>query len=168
MAVKIGRPMTYKTPKALREAVEKYFASISYEEPVVISTPTGEVDEDGCIKYKAKMLTEGPDGTGKPKTIVRYFEEPTAAGLYTYLGIDKSTWADYGKRAGYEEIVETARGIILARKVQLLNTKNSVQGIIFDLKANYGWTDRVEVTHKELGVEEYLAGLEAGGEEHGY
>jgi hypothetical protein len=163
MAVKIGRPRKYGSPKALREAVEAYFASISYEEPVIVRTPTGEIDDDGHIKYQAKMLTEGTDGTGKPRTIVRYFEEPTTAGLYVHLGIDKSTWADYGKRHGYEKIVETARDIILARKVQNLNTRNSVQGIIFDLKANYGWKDRLEVTRVD-GIEEYLARTEEEGE----
>lgn len=156
---KVGRKKKYGTAKALREAVDAYFASISYEVPAVISTPTGEVDADGLIVYKCKLLTEHFDGTGKPKTVVKYLVEPSVEGICLYLGICRDTWAEYGRTAGLGDVVENARLRIKAHLMNELGTRNSVQGIIFNLKANYGMTDRVEITHRGGSVEEYLAGL---------
>lgn len=154
--MKRGAPRKYKTAKALEKAVETYWKSISYEVPAIISTPTGEVDENGRIKYATKMLVvdeEGRirmDGIGKPKTVVEYLEEPSVAGLCLHLGISKDTWAEYAKSGDLGPVCERFKmrhENYLAGKLDG-NKAKSVQGVIFNLKNNFGWVDKAEVESK--------------------
>lgn len=171
---KVGAPRKYKTAAQLEKAVQAYWKSISYEQPAIISTPTGEVDENGHVKYVTKMLTEDEDGhirldgIGRPKTITQYLEEPSVAGLCLHLDISKDTWAEYAKRADL--------GLVCARfkmrhesylAGQLNGNKvKSVQGVMFNLKNNFGWKDKVEVDQKTVGLtlEQYLEQAAAEGE----
>ncbi len=147
-----GRPKNYETAKALQQGVDAYWNSISYEMPVVISTPTGEVGENGDIKYATKMLTMNEDGsinldgTGKPKTVTEFLAPPSVAGLCVFLGISKDTWAEYAKDAKTAPVCARFKlrleGYLVAR---LEGDKGkSVQGVIFNLKNNFGWADKVE------------------------
>lgn len=149
---KPGRKKKYGTVKELAQAVDAYWNSISYEKPAVICTPTGEVGEDGSIKYATKMLTMNEDGsvkldgTGKPKTITEYLEPPSVAGLCVFLGISKETWTDYAKD---EKLSPVCIRFKLRLEKYLLGRLNSekgknVQGIIFNLKNNFGYADKVE------------------------
>jgi len=163
-----GRPKKYPTAQALERAIEGYFASISYRKPVIITTPTGEVDEKGRIKHTTRMLTEGPDGMGKPRTVVKYVEEPTLSGLCLYLGVSRSTWAGWlhpvgegetetSVQAAMRQVAEAAKGRIEARLEELLTSRKHVQGIIFNLKNNYGWKDRQDLHVEDGKVEVVLA-----------
>lgn len=152
MAKKRGAPRKYKTARSLEKAVENYWKSISYEMPAIISTPTGEVDEKGNVKYVTKMLTvdeEGCirlDGIGKPKTVVEYLEEPSVAGLCLHLGIVKDTWESYAKTDDLGPVCERFKlrhENYLAGKLDGNKVKN-VQGVMFNLKNNFGWADKVE------------------------
>lgn len=149
---KPGRKKKYQTAAVLKKAVDAYWNSISYEEPAVICTPTGEVDEKGRIKYDTKMLTINEDGsvnldgTGKPKTVTKYLEPPSAAGLCIFLGISKETWSEYARD---EKLAPVCARFKLRLESYLLGRLNSekgknVQGIIFNLKNNYGYADKVE------------------------
>ena len=153
---KPGAPRKYKTAKALEKAVETYWKSISYQMPAIISTPTGEVDEKGCVKYATRMLTvdeEGRirlDGIGAPKTVTEYLEEPSVAGLCLHLGISKDTWAEYAKLEDLGPVCERFKmrhENYLAGKLDG-NKAKSVQGVIFNLKNNFGWADKTEVESK--------------------
>lgn len=151
-----GAPRKFKTARALEKAVEEYWASISYQKPVIISTPTGEVDEHGNVKYVTKMLTEDEDGRirvdgiGRPKTMVEYLEEPSVAGLCLRLGIVKDTWAEYSRS---ENLGPVCARFKLRTESYLLskldgNRVRTVQGIIFNLKNNYGYQEKSEVENK--------------------
>lgn len=162
-----GAPRKYKTARALETAVGRYWASISYQKPVIISTPTGEVDEHGNVKHVTKMLTEDEDGRlrvdglGKPKTMVEYIEEPSVAGLCLYLGIVKDTWAEYAKS---EDLGPVCARFKLRVENYLLskldgNKVKTVQGIIFNLKNNYGYQEKCEVENKgDMAVKIELEG----------
>lgn len=152
---KPGRPKKYGTAKSLQKAVDAYWNSISYEEPVVISTPTGAIDENGRIEYKAKMLTMNEDGsanldgTGKPKTITKYLEAPSVAGLCMFLGVSKDTWAAYAKDDKLSPVCERFRLRLESYLVARLegDKGKSVQGVIFNLKNNFGWSEKEHVEH---------------------
>ncbi len=79
MAGKAGRPRKYKTAKALKKAVEEYFASISY------------LDTDHGVR------------------VTRYVKPPTMARLCLHLGVSRSTWSEYGQDEKLGPIVEQAR-----------------------------------------------------------
>lgn len=140
---KIGRPKKYGSGKVLEAAVEAYFDSISYRVPVVVTTATGEVDEEGNAKVVTKMLREGADGVGAPVTQRKYLEPPSVAALCLYLGISRDTWAEYGRSAAMAAAVERTRARLEAYLVAQLEGRH-VQGVIFNLKNNYGWKDKQE------------------------
>lgn len=170
MAV-IGRPRKYSSAKALRAAVDAYWASISYQVPAVVSTPTGEVDEAGAVKWKSKLLTDKVDGTGTAKTVVKYLEPPSVPGLLLYLGIGKSTWSDYRRDEKLGPVVAYWDARYEAYLVDRLETGKHISGVIFNLEHNFGWTRRQEIgmdreTRKAMAasgmtMEEKRAALEA-------
>lgn len=152
---KPGRPKKYGTAKALTQAVDAYWNSISYEEPAVISTPTGEVGENGQVKYATKMLTMNEDGsvnwdgTGKPKTVTKYLEPPSLPGLCLFLGISKTTWAEYAKDEKLAPVCERFKLRLEQYLEGRLNSEKgkNVQGIMFNLKNNFGWSEKDHVEH---------------------
>lgn len=175
-----GRPAKYETAEELEVAVEAYFASISYQEPAVVSTPTGEVDEKGRIIWTSKMLTEPPErpgGVGKPKTVTKWLTPPGAAGLCLSLGISRDTLWRYGKKAGFRDVVERARCRCEEYWGGALRGK-SANGAKFALTNCFGWSgqwkDRQEVgldepTRKAMSVEQFLRKEEKkGGEPYEY
>lgn len=156
-----GRPKKYKTAAALKKKVDAYFASISYEEPAVVTTPTGEVDEMGRPRMTARMLREGKDGSGAVKRTVKFLQPPTMAGLCLYLGISRETWRCYGEDDILGPVVEEAR--LRAEDYWMGHlTGKGAQGAKFILTAGYGYSERMELTHKDGGVEDYLRRMEAG------
>lgn len=156
----MARPKKYSTAAALRKAVNSYFSSISYRRKVIIARkellPNPQTGEIVVQEVPEELL----DGDGKNVMETVWLEEPSKAGICLYLGISRDTWAEYAKQEELKPVTDYVDGVMLKHLSELLNTKNSVQGIIFNLKANYGWTDRVEVTHKEKGLEDYLKELE--------
>lgn len=138
----MGRPKKY-TDKSFEEAVERYFASISTTVPAR--------DGNGNV-----LRSDG----GEPISVRVYAVPPTISGLCLSLGIDRSTWQNYGNR---EEEPNKARVVMAARarmeaylEEQLLTREKSVQGIIFNLQNNYGWKNKVEM---EIGEETRKSGI---------
>jgi hypothetical protein len=138
-----GRPRKYGTAAALRKGIEAYWDSVSYQEPMMIAVPTGELDEDGNDKMVLRALT---DGAGSYRMVTKFLEPPSEAGLCLFLGISKQTWAAYAADEALGEVCawfkQRVEGYLLAQ----LNSekRKSVHGIIFNLKNNYGYTDKVE------------------------
>lgn len=157
---KIGRPRKYETAEELEQAVNAYFAAVSYQRPVIYTTATGEVDDHGNAVTVTQMLREGPDHAGPPVTVTEYLEPPCLAALCLYLGISRDTWARYAKKKGFRDVVEQTRTRIEAYLVGRLESKYAY-GVVFNLKNNFGWSDKREVgldpdTIKGLSVERFL------------
>lgn len=162
-----GRPMKYGTPEELERAAEAYFAAISYQEPAVVSTPTGEVDEKGRVQWKTRMLYE-PGGVvgipGKPVTVTKWLQKPGVAGLCLHLGISRDTWWRYAQKPGYRDVAERARLRMEDYWYNRLDTK-AARGAAFALENCFGWRgdwkSRQEVgadpeTRKAMSVEQFL------------
>lgn len=173
MAVgKRGPKRKYDSPDAIRKAVDAYWDCISYQRCVVVTEPTGEVDERGNVVLVTRMLQEknGTGGrNGPPVTVTEYIERPSLEGLCLYMGITRDTWATYAKDEKLGEVCAWAKERVRKYLMDRLDGNHKhIQGILFDLKNNHGMSDRMEITQKEGGVEAYLAALEAGGDQHGY
>lgn len=94
-----------------------------------------------------------------------YFDEcekkdkpPTVAGISYHLGFeDKESFSRYAQYEGFSRTVKKARLRIEAAKNEMLFSRDySTAGVIFDLKNNHGWADKVEVgemTPSEYGQE---------------
>jgi len=114
--IKSKHPMIYNSPEALQEAIDNYFDWVDNEN----------------IKRK-----DAGDRL-KPYTL---------SGLCIYLGLSKDTWWEYGKRPEMAETVKEAK-----HKVEnyveegLLNSALNTIGAVFNLKNNFGWADKQEVT----------------------
>lgn len=138
-----GRKRKYGTAAALGRAVDAYFSAISYEIPAVVSTPTGEVGEDGKVKWKTILLKEKTSDTGvggKPIAVTKWLRPPSMAGLMLHLGISRETWSSYAGLDGYKDVVERAR----ARMEDYWTTRlagKGAQGAKFALSSCYGWRE---------------------------
>lgn len=84
-----------------------------------------------------------------------YFDEceqkekpPTIAGISYFLGFcDKQSFSRYAEFEGFSITVKRARLRIEAFKNEMLMDRaNATAGVIFDLKNNHGWSDKLETT----------------------
>ena len=142
----MARPRKY-TRAALHRAIEAYFDSISREITVMEEIYTGERDEKGHL---IPIPVPVRNRAGEEMTRLEYVIPPTVGGLCAYLGIDRSTWAAYCDRPEFRNTTTQARERMRAYLESELLTREgkNVRGIIFNLQANYGLSEKREV---ELG-----------------
>lgn len=140
----MGRRKKYRSAAALRREIWFYFDSISKIEPVMERYLTGEKDCWGHDEYAWRQAT---NQAGEVVMRRVFHVPPTAAGLRQHLGISKSTWAEYGDKKLHPELceaVEEAREVLQRWREEQLLTRagKDVRGIIFDLQANYGMSEK--------------------------
>lgn len=131
----MGRPKKY-TAKKLKEQVARYFDSISY-------------------MAQAKGASGEPlvNLLGEPLMIRCYAQPPTLGGLARYLGIDKSTWAEYANADKNPELAPICRDAkerveLYLQQELVTREKGSLRGLEFDLTVNHNWVPKSAV---ELG-----------------
>ncbi|MCI8387109.1 MAG: hypothetical protein HFE63_01415 [Clostridiales bacterium] len=146
----MGRKRRY-SPKEFKQAVEKYFRSITF-----IRTIRDE--------YNKPLL----DVDGNEIKLLEYASPPSLGELRRAIGISADTWSEYAKLDGYRETCADARERVecwLER--ELVSRQKGVEGIKFNLANNYGWNsesrreiklqkDAVSET-RPLSIEEKLA-----------
>lgn len=124
-----GRPLKFKSAKELQQKIDEYFESC-YEERWVRDDETGEwkpvYDRHGNII----------------KDQVRPF---TITGLAVFLGTTRETLLDYEDRDEFSYTIKAAKQRIENFTEEQLFTNRNTTGVIFNLKNNYGWTDKSEV-----------------------
>lgn len=126
-----GRPLTYKTPEDLRQAIDSYFDMCDphIEDRMIES---GVNDRGETIFMKRKVMTEQ-----KPYTV---------SGLARHIGLSRQSLLDYQVK---DEFLDT----ILDAKERCHDFAESqlygraATGAAFSLKNNWGWKDRQEVDH---------------------
>ena len=176
----------YKTPAAFARAVERYFNSIRVVQPLIVAELNLKKNEDGSFyvpldafghptqRYVQKMAEDG-----KPAMQEIWIKKPSLAGLCLFLGIHRSTWAEYAKKEGYADTVERARGRVEEYLAGQVLEKGAAAGAKFSLQHNCGWKERQEIRLDEktreavstnMTAEEKLAllaglGLKLPGEE---
>lgn len=166
-----GRPKKYKSAKALADAIENYFESISRTVTLKERIETGRFTEKGQPIYESIDIV---NDAGAPIRVKEYLVPPSAGALCLFLGLTRKTWADYcdgEKNPQFLNSTTRARARMESYLEQeLISRPKSVQGVIFNLQNNYGWKDKKEVefgekTSKALAVsgmslEDKLAMLE--------
>ena len=79
---------------------------------------------------------------------------PTMAGLAIFLGFeDRASTLDQAKRGeDFSRAINFARTRIEAHREDLLLDKNTfTPGVIFSLKNNHGWKDKLDMEHDHKG-----------------
>ena len=102
------------------------------------------------------------------KKIDEYFnicdlkEEPyTVTGLALMLDIDRKTLNNYSKNEEYFPTIKKAKLKIENDLEKRLLTANGVTtGIIFNLKNNYGWKDKIDNINVSTSYEDYMKKVE--------
>ncbi len=131
----VGAPRKFKTAASLRRAVEKYFRSISTRVPMASLSGEAILNEDG----EAIVKTE-------------YILPPTIPAMCLFLGITTRTWRNYCNPRLHPDLEEVTSDAMMRIEAYLveesLTREKGVQGVIFNLTANYGYRQKQEI---ELG-----------------
>lgn len=119
-----GRQRTYETAEALQEAVDKYFASITYEKIVK--------GDDGEVIYNA---------AGEPVKRIAFAVPPTNESLCLYIGIGRATWFRYRQDEKLGEVCREADLKVRAWRTEEVSTRDRTQGLQFLLSNDSGMSD---------------------------
>lgn len=105
-----------------------------------------KIGNDNALKYKSAEELQ--------KAINDYFlkcdekEKPyTMTGLAISLGVDRTTLINYGKRDSFSTLVKNAKARVEEQLEESLYRLGNNSGVIFNLKNNYGWRDKVEYSN---------------------
>lgn len=133
----MARPKKY-TKKALKETVDRYFASISREVTITEQVTTGKKDSYGHEIYETVPVK---NSLGEVATCVEFLVPPTLTGLCLQLGINSSTWSrwsDPEKYPEYGEIIEDVRQRMIVWRQEQVLTRKHIAGLIWDMETNWG------------------------------
>lgn len=70
-------------------------------------------------------------------------ETPTMSGMAVHLGVDRRTIVNYSAKEHFFPTIKAARARVEAFLEERLYQQN-VAGVIFNLKNNFGWTDKTQ------------------------
>lgn len=78
-------------------------------------------------------------------------EKPyTMSGLAYYLGIDRKTLLNYSKNEEYFHAIKKARDKVQMQLEECLYRLGNNSGVIFNLKNNFDWKDKIEHSSSEV------------------
>ncbi len=78
-------------------------------------------------------------------------EKPyTMSGLAYYLGIDRKTLLNYSKNEEYFHTIKKARDKVQMQLEECLYRLGNNSGVIFNLKNNFDWKDKMEVEKTDM------------------
>lgn len=137
----MARPKKY-TKKELEAAVERYFDSISRIVGLTEKVDTGRRDGSGHVIYESKPVV---NKLNQQVMVTEFVVPPTVGGLCEFLGIHRSTWAEYCKMEKFSDTTTRARGRMRAWCEDQLLVRKDVKGIIFNLQNNYDYKERREI-----------------------
>lgn len=116
------------------------------------------------LKDLVEAYFEVSEKTGRPYTM---------GGLAYFLGMNRNTLCQYAKKDEFYEILEDARNRVAAFVEEQLFINPRTAGVIFNLKNNFGWNDKQEISVSsnsnnalaQLSTSEIKALLEDGEED---
>ena len=127
----------FKSAKQLGEAIEHYFASISYTVPMRSSIGDVITNDLGCpVMHRVFAIA------------------PTVCGMCLELGIDRRTWLRYCDPElypEYQEVTGKAKAVLEGwLEQELIERHGNVRGLVFSLQNNFNWREKKET---EIGEE---------------
>ena len=146
----MGVPKKY-SKKALREAVQAYFDSITREIDITERVPTGKLDSWGHPVYE---IVKVENKLGQVAKRTEYLVPPTLGGLCIHLGIVNSTWSrwsdpdKYPEYEIYRDIVADVRQRLLTWRQEQVVTRKDVKGLVWDMEVNFGCNQKADTTPK--------------------
>ena len=131
--------------------------------------PTGAEDEEGEMLYGRRPVVSA---RGEEGWVTEYIVPPEVSALCEYLGIDRSTWANYRDPEKHPELAEITDWVYDRMKAWnerelLTRPGKDIKGIVFNLENNYGYREKHDFDISSSGVEEYLKKLSEDGEAGG-
>lgn len=140
-------------PRELAEAVDRYFDSIRVVRPLILEEIDYQKLPDGtygvtldAFGHPKKKFFRPVAADGTPAVEEIWIKKPSMAGLCLFLGIHRSTWAEYGRKKAYADTVERARGRVEEYLAGKVLEKASAAGAKFSLQHNCGWKERQEIS----------------------
>ena len=136
-ANKGGRPVKWKTAAEMQTEIDHYYLECDVRQ------------KDVLLKNGSVITIHSP----KPYTV---------QGLAVALDLTREGLREYGLKGTFSATIKRAKAIIEENKVaHMLDGDGPVAGYIFDLKNNYGWTDKHEISGPGGGpiVRDDLAGM---------
>jgi hypothetical protein len=132
---KVGRPLKYKTVKALEEAVQDYF--------------------DYCDNRMMSVYVKDLGDSIQVANPAPY----TMTGLARALNLSRQALMEYSGRDGYGDTIRRSRQRVEEYAETMLYEGKNATGVIFNLKNNFGWVDQTQVDNKHEIVQPLLGGL---------
>ena len=104
------------------------------------------------------------DENEKRKVCKDKIKPPTMSGICVFLGISRDTWSEYAKKPEFSETIKKTRTIVENFVEEgLLNGSVNTIGAIFNLKNNFGWVDKIDIstndTAEQMTPEEIMKRL---------
>lgn len=128
----VGAPRKYDSANALSKAINQYFRSICYEDYIRdgIGNPLLNLD-------------------GEPIKRTFFAVAPTIPAMCLALGITPRTWRNYCDEKKHPEFAKVTSMTMAVLEAWLahesVTREKSLQGILFNLKNNYGWSEKIEI-----------------------
>lgn len=95
-------------------------------------------DDIDKFKDKVEEYFEVMNKTNRPYTV---------SGLAYFLGTNRMTLLNYKNKGDeFAEVLDLARSRIEAFNEEMLYLSNKTVGVIFNLKNNFGWQDKQEIS----------------------
>lgn len=146
----MGRYRIYRTRKSLEAAVESYFRRISRTELVKEPVGTGQFDKYG---HEIMQMVPVYNDDGEEIWVQVFQVPPTRGDLCQHIGVSRDTWRRYCDREAYPqfaEITEWAEDQLRSWRDRELHIRDDkhIKGLIFDLQANYGASEKRTVEVK--------------------
>ena len=149
----MARPTKFKNAEELQKKIDEYFDSISYEAPIVLLDYP--IDEEGnVLGDKIPMTLKGKDG--KVVYQKKYWKPPTGSGLAAYIGIDRTSLINYGKRDEFFDTIKNVRAKLQDFYEERM-IENGHAGNIFAAK-NFGFTDKQEIS-ADIKANEFVSAM---------
>ena len=122
-----GRPRKWNSPNKMQEAIDEYFTKC--EGTLLVDVETNQ-----------PVFTKN----GQPIYINR--KPPTVTGLALHLGFAATqSLFDYAKDERFSAIISRAKLRIESYLEERLMDRDGQRGAEFNLRCNYGWTDKREI-----------------------
>lgn len=147
-AGKRGQPPIFPDPKAFAVLVDQYFDSC-WEEvwSKKIKPKYAGLKQSKLASLPADEVftwEQEKDRHGNP--VMMQVKPYTIAGLAQHLGTNRQTLLNYELKDDYFDTIKNAKVKCEAYTVEQLFVPKIAAGVIFNLKNNYGYTDKVDVT----------------------
>lgn len=139
-----GRPPKYKSAEEMQKVIDEYFES--------------------CFRVMRNKEGEAIIDTRTEKYCYEQYKPFTVSGLAYALGIDRRTLLNYSDKDEFFPTIKRAKNRIEVFLEESLITGGSCSGIIFNLKNNYDWKDKLENINVETSYEEYIKKVADGDE----